>query len=122
MYLSTFLWSILAHHVVSEKLLQELHLGNTEVEIQTAGHIHLQRVATHHHFLRTREVEQREMIREGGRRETEIGSIHQERFVASFWTPLYLKALCTYNKPCSVQVYAQCVSLPSPGSHPQPAV
>lgn len=51
MYLATFLRRIHPHHVVSEKLLKELHLGNAEIEIQTAGHIYLQRVATHHHLL-----------------------------------------------------------------------
>lgn len=55
MYLSTLLRSIHPHHVVSEKLLKELHLGNAEVEIQTAGHIYLQRVATHHHLLERNE-------------------------------------------------------------------
>lgn len=56
LYLSTFLWSIHPHHVVSEKLLKELHLGDTEVKIQTAGHVYLQRVATHHHLLKRDEV------------------------------------------------------------------
>lgn len=51
LYLSGFFRSVHSHHVVSDKLLKELHLGNAEVEIQTAGHIHLQRVATHHHLL-----------------------------------------------------------------------
>ena len=51
MYLSAFLRNVHAHHVVSEKLLKKLHLGNAEVEIQTAGHVHLQRVATHHYLL-----------------------------------------------------------------------
>lgn len=51
MYLRILLRSVHPHHVVSEKLLKELHLGNAEVEIQTAGHIYLQRVATHHHLL-----------------------------------------------------------------------
>lgn len=120
-YLSTFLWSMLAHHVVSEELLQELHLGNTEVEIQTAGHIHLQRVATHHHFLRRKEVEQGEIMREGGRREMETGSIHQDRFVASFWAPLHLKACVHITNPSLCRSVLG-VFLFSPGSHPQPAV
>lgn len=51
MYLSAFLWSVHAHHVVSQKLLKELHLGNAEVEIKTAGHVYLQRVTAHHHLL-----------------------------------------------------------------------
>lgn len=51
MYLGAFLRSIHAHHVVSAELLKELHLGDAEVEIQTAGHVHLQRVATHHYLL-----------------------------------------------------------------------
>lgn len=50
-HLSTFLRSVHADHVVSEKLLQELHLSHAEVEVQTAGHVHLQGVATHHHLL-----------------------------------------------------------------------
>lgn len=51
MYLKAFLWSVHPHHVVSEKLMKEVDLSNTEVEIQTASHINLQRVATHHHLL-----------------------------------------------------------------------
>lgn len=59
MYLATFLRSIHPHHVVSEKLLKELHLGNAEIEIQTAGHIYLQRVATYHHLLQRDEEDSR---------------------------------------------------------------
>lgn len=50
-YLRAFLRSVCAHHVVSAELLKELHLGNAEVEIQAAGYVHLQRVATHHYLL-----------------------------------------------------------------------
>lgn len=53
-HLSGFLGSFGPHHVLSDELLEELHLGNAEVEIQTAGHVHLQGVATHHHLLETR--------------------------------------------------------------------
>lgn len=56
-YLCAFLRSVHPHHVLSDKLLKELHLGNAEVEIQTACHIHLQRVATHHHLLERDEVQ-----------------------------------------------------------------
>lgn len=67
LYLGAFLWSVQAHHVVSEKLLQELHLGNAEVEIQTAGHVHLQGVATHHHLLKTQGRQSRGRLgKEGG--------------------------------------------------------
>lgn len=51
MYLSSFLRSVHPNHVVSDELLKKLHLGNAEVEVQTAGHVHLQRVTTHHHLL-----------------------------------------------------------------------
>lgn len=51
MYLCTLLRTVYPHHVVSAKLLKELHLYNAEIEVQTAGHIYLQRVATHHHLL-----------------------------------------------------------------------
>ena len=61
LYLCTFLRSIHPHQVVSEKLLKELHLGNAEVEIQTAGHIYLQRVATHHHLLERDEGDRKDM-------------------------------------------------------------
>lgn len=67
-YLSTFLRSIHPHHVVSQKLLKELHLGNAEVEIQTAGHVYLQRVATHHHLL-----QRDERHGTGGNEELEVG-------------------------------------------------
>lgn len=67
MYLSTFLRSVHPHHVVSEKLLKELHLGNAKVEIQTAGHIYLQRVATHHHLL------ERDGYSTGGNEKREVG-------------------------------------------------
>lgn len=58
MYLCNFLWSVHPHHVVPEKLLKELHLGNAEVEVQAARHIHLQGVATHHHLLHRDEGEE----------------------------------------------------------------
>lgn len=50
-YLRTFLRTFYSHHIVSEKLLEELHLPDAEVEIQAAGHVHLQRVTTNHHLL-----------------------------------------------------------------------
>lgn len=59
-YLCTFLWRVHSHHVVPEKLLKELHLGNAEVEVQTAGHIYLQGVATHQHLLHTDEERRQE--------------------------------------------------------------
>lgn len=52
-YLGAFLRRLRAHHVVSEELLQQLHLGHAEVEVQAAGDVHLQGVATHHHLLET---------------------------------------------------------------------
>lgn len=68
LYLSTLLRSVHPHHVVSEKLLKELHLGNAEIEIQTAGHIYLQRVATHHHLLQWDEGDST-----GGKVKREVG-------------------------------------------------
>ncbi len=68
LYLSTFLRSVHSHHVVSEKLLKELHLGNAEVEIQTAGHINLQRVTTHHHLLERDDEDSK-----GGNEKREVG-------------------------------------------------
>lgn len=50
-YLCALLGGVQSHHVVPEKLLKELHLGHAEVEVQAAGHVYLQRVATHHHLL-----------------------------------------------------------------------
>lgn len=63
MYLCAVLWRLHSHHAVPEKLLKELHLGNAEVEVQTAGHIYLQRVATHHHLLHRDEGERTGVIR-----------------------------------------------------------
>lgn len=90
MYLSGFLRSFYPHHVVSDELLKELHLGNAEVEIQTAGHVHLQRVATHHHLLETwgRYYRGRE---EGDRKEARKAFNNTSRlFVTSYTAPFCL--------------------------------
>lgn len=50
-YLSALQRHVHAPEVVSEKLLKEVHLSNAEVKIQTAGHINLKRMATHHTVL-----------------------------------------------------------------------
>lgn len=63
-YLCTFLWCVQSHHVVPEKLLKEFHLGNAEIEVQAAGHIYLQRVATHHHLLHRGREDMRDLEEE----------------------------------------------------------
>ena len=50
-YLGGLLWRVAAHHVVSEQLLEKLDLGHADVDVQATGHVHLQRVTTHHYLL-----------------------------------------------------------------------
>lgn len=132
MYLSTFLRSVHPHHVVFEKLLKELHLGNAEVEIQTAGHIYLQRVATHHHLLERDEIVQGEMkrgrwVERAGKTFNNTSGLFVNSWPASLFLNFYICGLFTLYLPSVLLRLAHLFPIPlfplsSPGSHPQPAV
>lgn len=99
-YLCACLRRVYSHHVVPEKLLKELHLGNTEVEVQAAGHIYLQRVATHHHLLHRDEGESTAGIwRRGGWRRSKTSGLFATLSPSLYEHSLLLSAILAHLFP-----------------------
>lgn len=121
MYLCTFLWSVHSHYVVPEKLLKELHLGNAEVEVQTAGHVHLQRVATHHHLLHRGREDSRDIREEEVGGERAITLRKTSGLFATLSPSLYEHSLLLSAILAHLFLFLL-FPLSSPGSHPQPVI